>query len=116
MDIEAVRLVCISKPHATEDMPFGDDTVVFRIGSKMFALLSLDFKKEINLKCNPEMAIEYREKYDFVRPGYHMNKKHWNSVCFDSSISDSLLEEMINHSYHLVYEGLTKVTKENLNK
>ncbi|MBK8807737.1 MAG: MmcQ/YjbR family DNA-binding protein [Bacteroidales bacterium] len=116
MDIEAVRLICISKQQVTEDMPFGDDTVVFRIGGKMFALLSLDGSNEINLKCNPEKAIEYREKYDFVKPGYHMNKRHWNSVCFDTTIPDSLLSDMINHSYQLVYEGLTRVVKESLGK
>ncbi|QKG78945.1 MmcQ/YjbR family DNA-binding protein [Tenuifilum thalassicum] len=102
MNIEILRDYCISKPDVTEGFPFGEDTLVFKVKGKIFALANLKGELSINLKCDPELAIELRERYSSVIPGYHMNKKHWNTVIIDGSISDDLLLEWIDHSYELV--------------
>ena len=107
MDLESFREYCLSKPGATEDMPFGEDVLVFRVGGKMFALASLDkIPATANLKCDPDLALELRDRYEQVRPGYHMNKKHWNTVEIDSGIPDAELRNMIDHSYELVVQRL----------
>ncbi len=107
MDLESFREYCLSKPGATEDMPFGEDVLVFRVGGKMFALASLDeIPATANLKCDPDLALELRDRYEQVRPGYHMNKKHWNTVEIDSGIPDAELHKMIDHSYELVVKRL----------
>jgi len=107
MDLESFREYCLSKPGATEDMPFGEDVLVFRVGGKMFALASLDeIPATANLKCDPDLALELRDRYEQVRPGYHMNKKHWNTVEIDSGIPDAELHKMIDHSYELVTKRL----------
>ncbi len=107
MDLESFREYCLSKPAATEDMPFGEDVLVFRVGGKMFALASLDeIPATANLKCDPDLALELRDRYEQVRPGYHMNKKHWNTVEFDNGIPDAELHKMIDHSYELVVKRL----------
>lgn len=85
-----------------EACPFGPETLVFKIGGKMFALLSLDKATHINLKCDPERAIELRESYSGVTPGFHMNKKHWNTICFNEDLEEKLVLELIDHSYALV--------------
>ena len=102
MDIESLRLYCISKRDATECLPFGDDTLVFKVGGKIFALANLDGDPTVNLKCDPALAIELRERYSSVIPGYHMNKKHWNTIILDGSIPDKEVFAWIDHSYDLV--------------
>jgi predicted DNA-binding protein (MmcQ/YjbR family) len=108
MNIEAFQQFCLSLPHTTEELPFGPDTLVYKVQGKMFALTSLDSFSSINLKCAPEEAIELRERYAAVTPGYHMNKKHWNSIAIDNSISDTLLKKWIRNSYDLVAATLPK--------
>jgi len=102
MDIEKVRLYCLEKPEVTEGFPFDDTTLVFKVKNKMFALLNLEGKLSINLKCDPEKAIELREHYPYVLPGYHMNKKHWNTVLLDQITDDALIRSWIDDSYALV--------------
>ncbi|HJW37292.1 MAG TPA: MmcQ/YjbR family DNA-binding protein [Candidatus Udaeobacter sp.] len=115
MDLELFREYCLSKPGATEDMPFGEDVIVFRVGGKMFALASLDeIPATANLKCDPDLALELRDRYEQVQPGYHMNKKHWNTVEIDSGIPDAELRKMIDHSYELVVRSLPKTRREKL--
>lgn len=105
MDIVELREYCISLPDVTEGFPFGEDTLVFKAFGKMFALANLNGELSVNLKCDPEKAIELREIYPAVEPGYHMNKKHWNTVRIDGSIPQGLIKEWINHSYNLVKSG-----------
>jgi predicted DNA-binding protein (MmcQ/YjbR family) len=112
MNIEELREYCLSKLGATECFPFDEVTLVFKVGGKMFALTNLDGELSINLKCNPEKAIELREKYPAVKPGYHMNKKLWNTVEMNDSVKDSFIKEWIDDSYQLVFDGLTKKDKE----
>ncbi len=102
MDIVMLREYCMAKKGVTESFPFGDDTLVFKAGSKIFALVNLDGELSINLKCDPAFAIELRERYSSVTPGYHMNKKHWNTVFLDGSISDKEVFSWIDHSYNLI--------------
>src|SRR5215470_14933870 len=106
MDLELFREYCLRKPGATEDMPFGEDVLVFRVGAKMFALAPLDeVPATANLKCDPDLALELRDRYEQVRPGYHMNKKHWNTVEIESGIPEAELRRMIDHSYDLVVQS-----------
>jgi predicted DNA-binding protein (MmcQ/YjbR family) len=115
MDIEAFREYCLTKPHVTEGLPFGPDVVVFKVAGKMFALASLDeVPATANLKCDPDLALELRDRYEQVRPGYHMNKKHWNTVEIDSGLPDRELDKMIDHSYDLVVQSLPKVVRTKL--
>jgi predicted DNA-binding protein (MmcQ/YjbR family) len=117
MNIESFRKYCLKKRGVTEEFPFDENTLVFKVMGKMFALTDLvDLPFTINLKCDPEKAIELREKYDAVQPGYHMNKKHWNTVTIDNSIPENELLEMVDHSYNLVVEGLKKSDREKLKK
>lgn len=102
MDIETLREYCILKKGVTESFPFGDDTLVFKAGGKIFALVNLNGDLSINLKCDPLLAIELRERYSSVTPGYHMNKKHWNTVLLDGSIPDKEILSWIDHSYEMV--------------
>lgn len=108
MNIEEFRNFCITKPGVTEEFPFDDRVLVYKVMNKMFALADVDFFESINLKCNPERAAELREKYSGIQPGYHMHKKHWNTVLMDGSVNDQLAYELIDHSYDLVVKGLTK--------
>ena len=112
MDIEKIRDYCLSKPKVEESFPFGEDTLVFKVGSKIFVLLNLVFPHSINLKCDPEKAIELRESYDEIQPGYHMNKKHWNTVDLTGTLSNDLIISIIDHSYDMVVKGLTKKERE----
>jgi predicted DNA-binding protein (MmcQ/YjbR family) len=102
MDIVTLREYCISKKGATEGFPFGEDTLVFKAAEKIFALVNLDGELSINLKCDPVLAIELRERYLSVTPGYHMNKKHWNTVFIDGSVPDKEVFSWIDHSYDLI--------------
>ncbi|MBK8881277.1 MAG: MmcQ/YjbR family DNA-binding protein [Bacteroidales bacterium] len=102
MNIELLREFCLSKNNATESFPFGDDTLVFKAGGKIFALVNLDGDLSINLKCEPSLALELRERYTSVTPGYHMNKKHWNTVQLDGSVPDKEIFSWIDHSYERV--------------
>lgn len=116
MNIEYFREYCLSKPGVEEGFPFGEDALVLKVMGKMFALSSLKSSWfSCNLKCNPEKAIELREEYESILPGYHMNKKHWNTISFEySEISKELILELIDHSYDLVVSSLTKKLKEEL--
>ena len=109
MDLAEFREYCLAKPGATEGTPFGPDVLVFKVGGKMFALAALDeVPTAVNLKCDPELALDLRDQYQQVRPGYHMNKKHWNTVEIDGGIPDFELRKMIDHSYDLVTKRLPK--------
>lgn len=111
MDLEEFREYCLSKTGATEGTPFGPDVLVFKVGGKIFALTSPErFPVAANLKCDPDLALELRDRYDQVRPGYHMNKKHWNTVEI-SGLPDSDLRKMIDHSYDLIASSLRKAKR-----
>ena len=103
MNVEQLREYSLTKPGAEESLPFGPDNIVFKVDGKMFMLLSLDAQPtQFNVKCDPDRAEELREEYACVLPGYHMNKKHWNTIMVDGSVSSKLLKEWIDHSYDLV--------------
>jgi|SRR6185436_3411626 len=109
MNIESLRNYCIEKPGVEEGFPFGPDTLVFKAYGKMFALTGLDETTlEVNLKCDPQLALELREQYPCVKPGYHMNKKHWNTVTIDGSVTDAIIKKWIDHSYECVLSTLPK--------
>lgn len=114
MDIESFRTYCLRKPGVTEEFPFDNETLVFKVMGKMFALTDVSLFTSINLKCDPERAIELREQYPAVLPGYHMNKKHWNTVLNDGSVGDRDLTQWIDHSYDLVVAGLSRQLREEL--
>jgi predicted DNA-binding protein (MmcQ/YjbR family) len=115
MDVASFREYCLGKPGATEGTPFGEDVLVFKVAGKMFALTWLDqIPATANLKCDPDLALELRDRYDQIRPGYHMNKKHWNTVELDSGIPDRELRKMIDHSYELVVKSLPKAQRAKL--
>jgi predicted DNA-binding protein (MmcQ/YjbR family) len=109
MDLAQFREYCLSKPRATESTPFGPDVLVFKVSGKMFALAALDeVPTTVNLKCDPDLALELRDRYEQITPGYHMNKKHWNTVEIQGGIPDPELRKMIDHSYDLVAKCLPK--------
>ena len=112
MNIEEYRSYCISKKGVTEEFPFDENTLVFKVMGKMFALTDLDTFESINLKVDPETGIELREKYAAVTPGYHMNKKHWITVILDRSLPDALIYQWVDTSYSLVINSLQKKSKE----
>lgn len=106
MNIEEFREYCMSKPGVTEEFPFGEDTLVFKVIGKMFALTNLDGDWSLSLKCDPERAIELREKFPAIQPGYHMSKVHWNTVMLDGSLNRDFVLKLIDHSYQLVVDKL----------
>lgn len=108
MNIEELRNYCLTKKGVTESLPFDETTLVYKVMGKMFALTDTENDFSMNLKCDPEKAIELREKYPAVQPGYHMNKKHWNTIYIDGSISDVKLKSWIDDSYMLVVSSLPK--------
>jgi predicted DNA-binding protein (MmcQ/YjbR family) len=109
VELANFREYCLAKPGAVEETPFGPDTLVFKVGGKMFALATLDeVPTTVNLKCDPDLALELRDRYEQVTPGYHMNKKHWNTVEIEGDIPGPELRKMIDHSYDLVARGLPK--------
>lgn len=119
MHIEQLRDFCIAKKGVTEHFPFDEVTLVFKVMDKMFALSSLDKwekgEESINLKCDPEKALELREEFEGINPGWHMNKRLWNTITINNAdVSDNLVRELINHSYDLVVKGLTKKVQNEL--
>ncbi|MGA9637723.1 MmcQ/YjbR family DNA-binding protein [Flavobacterium sp.] len=112
MNLETYYKYCLSKKGVTEHFPFDNDALVFKIGEKMFALSSLkQWEKgnpSVNLKCDPERALELRAAYDAIQPGYHMSKVHWNTIAINQEVSDEMIKELIDHSYELVFKSLTK--------
>ena len=116
MNIEEFRDYCLSKKGTEETFPFDEVTLVFKVMGKMYALTSLDSEFSINLKCDPEKAIELRETYSSVTPGYHMSKKHWNTILMDDLIPDRLIKEWIDDSYNLIVLSLPKKLQQELNQ
>ena len=116
MNIEEYRSYCLSKKGVKEEFPFDQNTLVYKVMGKMFALTDVDGFTSVNLKCDPDIAVELRENYGFVNPGYHMNKTHWNTVDMTWELEDDLLREWIDNSYDLVVSSLTKKLKEELNE
>jgi predicted DNA-binding protein (MmcQ/YjbR family) len=109
MNAECFRAYCLKKKAATEGTPFGPENIVFKVKGKMFALLAIDeIPPRVNLKCDPDRALDLRDRYEQVEPGYHMNKKHWNTVVVDGVIPDGEMRAMIDHSYELVARILSK--------
>lgn len=111
MNIESFREYCISKQGVTEEFPFDEQTLVFKVGGKMFALADINDFESINLKADPARSLELREQYDEVQPGFHMNKTHWNTVKTAGKLPESLVKELIDHSYELVYNSLPQRVK-----
>jgi predicted DNA-binding protein (MmcQ/YjbR family) len=115
MNIEELREYCLSKKGVTECFPFDETTLVFKVLGKIFLLTDLEDDFRINVKCDPELALEIRERYPSVAPGYHMNKASWNTIFIDGSIADHQLYEWIDHSYNEVIKKMTKKQKDSLN-
>jgi predicted DNA-binding protein (MmcQ/YjbR family) len=119
MTIDLYYDYCLSKKGVTEHFPFDEDTLVFKVGGKIFALSSIseweNGTPKINLKCNPEKAETLRAEYDDIQPGYHMSKIHWNTITINNEISDTFAKELIDHSYALVFKSLTKKIQEEIN-
>ncbi len=117
MDIESFREYCLHKKGVTEEFPFDEQTLVFKVMGKMFALTGLErIPFQVNLKCNPEYAQELRDTYDQIQPGYHMSKIHWNTVFFEDGLEEKLLLSLIDHSYDLVVAKLKKADRDFLGK
>ena len=114
MNIEDLREYCLKKKEVTESFPFDETTLVFKVKNKIFALTDIENPLSINLKCDPEEAIELRERYTAVKPGYHMNKKLWNTIDIDGSIDEELILKWIDDSYRLIVEKLPKKDREGL--
>ena len=119
MNIQNFYEYCLAKKGVTEHFPFDEDTLVFKVGGKMFALSSLiQWEKgeaSINLKCDPDRALELRAEYDGINAGYHMSKVHWNTVDVDSDVGEKMLRELIDHSYELIFKSLTKKLQAEIN-
>lgn len=116
MNLESFRKYCLSKKGVTEELPFGENVLVFKVMGKIFALTDMEEFSFVNLKCDPELAVELREQFDFVQPGYHMSKKHWNSIMLESGLKEKQFKEWIDHSYDLVVSKLTGKEKAELSK
>lgn len=115
MDLIELREFCLSLPFSSEDMPFDETTVCFRVNNKIFALTGTDnVPPSVNLKCDPDLAAELRAEYSSIRPGYHMNKQHWNTVVIDDSIKDDFLKKLIAHSYTLIFNSFTQKARKEL--
>ena len=108
MNIEEFREYCLSRPDVTEGFPFDNDTLVFKAAGKMFALANIEKFEFINLKCDPDRAVQLREEHPEIRPGYHMNKQHWNSVYVNGRLDNRLIRELIDHSYELIIGSMRK--------
>ncbi|MHB1685870.1 MAG: MmcQ/YjbR family DNA-binding protein [Ignavibacteriaceae bacterium] len=116
MDLETIREYCLKKKGVTESLPFDEDTPVYKVMGKIFLLANINPPVSINIKCDPEKAVELREHYSSVTPGYHMNKSHWNTILLENSISNKFILEWIDDSYNLIAGGLKKSEKEKLSK
>lgn len=114
MTLDILRDYCLLKNQVTEEFPFDAQTLVFKVAGKMFALTDVDQFESINLKCDPERAVELREQFDAVRPGYHMNKKHWNTVFINSDVSHEMILQMVDDSYELVIKSLPQKRRNEL--
>lgn len=114
MTLDTFRSHCLMKPGFSEDFPFGPETLVFRVAGKIFALMDADTFVSLNLKCDPERAVELRESYVGITPGFHMNKQHWNTVLTGGNVTDRLILELADHSYDLVRASLPKKVREAL--
>ena len=114
MDIEKIWKYCSKKNGVSESFPFNETTLVFKVVDKMFALFDVENFQSINLKCDPEKALELREQYSGILPGYHMNKKHWNTISINEDVSDALIFELIDHSYTLIYKSLPKKVRDGI--
>lgn len=114
MTLDDFRTHCASFPGFSEDLPFGPDVLAFRVGGKIFALMDVDLFESVNLKCDPERAVDLRERYPGITPGYHMNKQHWNTVRTDHSVPQGLLLELARHSYDLVRASLPRKVRDGL--
>lgn len=115
MNIETLREYCIARPGATESFPFDEVTLVFKVGNKIFALMDTESRPAtLALKCDPERAMQLRETHTAVVPGYHLNKKHWNTITINGSVQSSELQDWIDHSYELVRKSLPKAVKDSL--
>lgn len=114
MTLDFFRQYCLQKAGVSEHLPFDISTLVFKVGSKMFALTDLDRFESVNLKCNPEKAQQYRETFEEIIPGFHMNKTHWNTVSVHGTLEDRFICELIDHSYELVLASLTRKERESL--
>jgi predicted DNA-binding protein (MmcQ/YjbR family) len=112
MDIEQLREYCIAKPATTEGFPFDGETLVFKVAGKMFAIIPLEKGDRISLKCDPDRAIELRAEWEEITAGWHLSKKHWNSLNLRGRLSSELVKELVDHSYELVKKGLTKKVRE----
>lgn len=112
MDIERIRQICLRQKGVTEEMPFGDTTLVYKVMNKIFLITNLDgLKTAIAVKCDPELAIELRERYDDINPGFHLNKKHWNTIYCQRALIDDVIEQQISHSYQMVVNALKKTER-----
>lgn len=117
MTVDELRDYCLSKPATTESFPFDETTLVFKVSGKMFALSDVEARPmRVSLKCDPERAVELRERHAAIQPAFHMNKTHWSTVTSDGSLRDSFVRELIDHSYERVVAGLPKIVRENLVK
>jgi predicted DNA-binding protein (MmcQ/YjbR family) len=120
MNIQQLYEFCRTKKGVTEHFPFDEDTLVFKVGGKMFCLTSLkgfeNGNPSLNLKCDPEKALELRSEYEAIRPGYHMSKVHWNTIDLNKDVSNKMLCELINHSYDLIFKSLTKKIQNEINE
>lgn len=114
MDVEALRAYCLAKKATDESLPFDNDTLVFKVGGKMFALYSLKSMNRLTLKCDPDRALELRAEWEEVQPGYHMHKKHWNTVHLDGRLHADMVRDMIDDSYNLIVKSLKKKDREAL--
>jgi len=114
MNVEELRDYCLLKPGATEGFPFGEETLVFKVGGKIFLIIGLETANRFNVKCDPERAVELRERYMEVQPGYHMNKAMWNTVYMDGTLTRKQLCEMIDHSYELIVNSLPKKLRDEI--
>ncbi len=115
MNIEEFRDYCLSKKYVTESFPFDEKTLVFKVAGKMFALSGLEHQPTVvNLKCNPEKSLELREQYSEVIEGFHMSKKHWNTIIIEGGLPINFIKELIDHSYDLVVSGMTKKVQKEL--
>lgn len=112
MNLEIIRNYCLSKNGTSEDSPFDNDTIVFRICGKIYCLISMEKPDTVNLKCDPEKAVELREEHPEIIPGFHMNKKHWNTVSITGTLHDNFILGLIDHSYDMVFQNLPKKSKE----
>jgi predicted DNA-binding protein (MmcQ/YjbR family) len=114
MYFEDFREYCLRKPFVSEGFPFDQSTLVFKVGGKIFLLTNIDLFESVNLKCDPDKSIELRERYQAIIPGYHMNKKHWNTVLLNSDVDQKLFIKLIDESYQLVFDSLSKKTRNEL--